>query len=134
MENSIDYQLNYTSKDFDKTLPWSFTIEDAKVNWSTAAPFLQSDGFDDSDLVVEELNKFINRIWEDKDNLFKFPVSSILLYKHASAPYTVLYAIASIYGVDPELVKFSENAPKWSDFDPEDEEDTDDSTIVETIY
>lgn len=133
MENSIDYRLNYTSKDFKNTPGWSYTIEGSKVSWTPAAPFLLSDGSEGGDLMVEQLNRFINQIWEDKDNLFKFPVSSILLYKHASAPYTVLYAIASIYGVDPEIVEFSKNAPKWSDFDPE-EDTADPSVITETLY
>jgi hypothetical protein len=110
--------------------PWDFSIEGVKCFWTPEYPFLTSDGSEDGSLIIENITKFLDDQWDFEDGMFNIPPTGPALYKNVSSPYAVLYAILYIYGDEPELISFSENAPKWSYIDPDDNGDLQDSPIV----
>lgn len=126
----IDYKLNYTSEGFEKTLPWTFTIDGVALTWTPDSPFIVSGGTKDGVHITNQILMFINSISVDKNNEFPATATGPMLVAHPSAPYTVLYAINEIYGDEPDLISFSENAPKISDFDG----DENDAPEGEVIY
>ena len=97
---------------------WDFSIEGVKCFWKPEAPFLTSDGSEDGNLIIENITKFLDRQWGDENDMFRIPPTGPSLYKSIASPYAVLYAILYIYGDEPDLISFSESAPKWSDIDP----------------
>ena len=98
--------------------PWDFTIEGVKVSWVPELPFLKSDGSEDGNRIIDNIERFIENQWETEDGFFKIPPTGPVLLKSIASPYAVLYAILYIYGEDRDLLSFSENAPKWTDMDP----------------
>lgn len=53
-----------------------------------------------------------------KEERIVVPPTGPDLLNSTASPYSVLFAIMAIYGDTPELISFSENAPKWTDIDP----------------
>ena len=100
---------------------WDFSIETVKCFWKPEDPFLTSDGSEDGSLIIENITRFLEDQWEFEDGMFNVPPTGPALYKSVSSPYAVLYAILTIYGNEPELISFSDNAPKWDNLDPTDE-------------
>ena len=129
MINEYDYMHSYKSEDFELTEPWTFTIEGVQLTWAPNAPFIFSDGSADGNLIAEQLIRLIESANIGIDSTFPATPTGPDLLAHPSAPYTVLYAINEIYGDEPELLSFSENAPKLSDLN-EDDENTDDKRII----
>jgi len=123
MDYKYDYQFNYQSENFSKAEPWNFTIDGVSFTWTPAAPFIISNDSDTKAVenISRQINKFINTIDVDKDNLFLATTTGPELFASLSAPYTVLYAIYEIYSDELDLVSFSPNAPKISDFNQEED-------------
>ena len=109
--------------------PWTFSIEGVQCSWKPEHPFLESDGSEDVDRIIKNIHIFLDIQWETKDGMFSVPPSGPHLMKSPASPYAVLYAILSIYGDEPDLISFSDNAPKWTDIDPI-EPGTEESDIV----
>jgi hypothetical protein len=113
MSDSMDYLYDNWPD------PWSFSVEGVDVYWMPRSPYLKSDGSADSDHIIKQINTFIDSIKEDSDGTFYMPPSGPSLLRSVSSAYTVLYAIGSIYGLDPKIVFLSENSPKPEGIDPE---------------
>jgi len=125
----IDYKLNYTSPDFEKTKPWTFTIDGITLTWAPQSPFIMSGGTKDGNHITNQILMFISSISVDRNNEFPATATGPMLVAHPSAPYTVLYAIYEIYGDELEILSFSENAPKLSDFNGDEEDSTDEEVV-----
>lgn len=124
-----DYQFNAESRDFEKTEPWTFTIDGVQLTWAPYAPFIFSDKSKDGEHIAAQLNYFISTIDADTDDTFLATPSGPTLVATASAPYTVLYAIHEIYGDEPDIISSSDNAPKMVDF-VDNDEDSEESPII----
>jgi hypothetical protein len=132
MDYKYDYKFNYQSKNFSKAESWNFTIDGVSMAWTPLAPFIISD---DSDVeavnnISRQIAKFIDTIGVDENNLFLATTTGPELFASTSAPYTVLYAIYEIYSDELDLVSFSPNAPKISDFNQEDDLPENESEVV----
>jgi hypothetical protein len=123
----MDEELEYPYDDWSEI--WTFIIEGIEISWVPYNPYLMSDGSEDGVHIVSQIETFIDSIRSEPDGTFLIPPSGPALLKSVSSAYTVLYAVASIYGLDPTIVSFSDNAPKWSDLDPKDNEDEKDSSV-----
>jgi len=97
---------------------WDFSIEDVKCFWKPEFPFLTSDESEYGPLILKNITDFLEHQWEDEIGMFRIPPTGPSLCKSVASPYAVLWAILAIYGDEPELVSFSDNAPKWEDIDP----------------
>ena len=113
MSDSMDYLYDSWSE------PWSFSVEGVDVYWMPRSPYLKSDGSADSDHIIAQINTFIDSLSGDLDGTFYMPPSGPSLLQSVSSAYTVLYAVVSIYGLDPEIVSLSEDSPKPEGLDPE---------------
>jgi hypothetical protein len=123
----MDEELEYPYDDWSEI--WNFIIEGVELTWIPRSPYLKGDGSDDGYHIISQIEQFIDSIRSKPDGTFLIPPSGPALLKSISSAYTVLFAIASIYGLDPKIVSFSDNAPKWSDLDPKDSEDEKDSSV-----
>ena len=119
----MDEELEYPYDEWSEI--WNFIIEGVEITWTPRPPYLIGNGSDDGDHIIFQIERFIDSIRSKSDGTFLIPPSGPELLKSVSSAYTVLFAIASIYGLDPEIVSFSDNAPKWSDLDPKDDDEED---------
>lgn len=123
----MDDELEYPYDDWSEI--WTFIIEGTEISWVPYNPYLIGDGSEDGSHIISQIENFINSTRERSDGTFLIPPSGPALLKSIASAYTVLYAVVSIYGLDPEIISFSDNAPKWSDLDPKDSDDEEDSSV-----
>lgn len=107
--------------DYDAPIdPWTFSIEGVQCSWSPEYPYISSDESDVGNTIIQNINNFLDMDEEDdlKEERIVVPPTGPDLLNSTASPYSVLFAIMAIYGDTPELISFSENAPKWTDIDP----------------
>jgi hypothetical protein len=116
---NYSYDMNSKSSGFAEIQPWDVDIDGIKITWVPAMPYIMSNKSPEAQQIVDEINKFIIFLDADEDKTFRLTPVGPILPANASSPFTVRYAIESIYADDTDLV-FSETAP---DFFMEDDAD-----------